>query len=283
MFDESRCILYANDNASLQEINETWENLKRAQKERERMAKIITAAVIKGGTGKTSTVAALAQAAHFKKKKVLAVDLDPQANLTAFLAGDDEHAGSLEFLHGAELDETIQTTPQGIDLLSACPDLAAEKTTGGSAKRLERALLPVKEEYDFIFIDTPPQMGELTFNALQCSDGLLIPLEADASSISGLYQVADIAADMKERSAAFLSLYGVILTRYRPRAKINQYIQKEIKAAADDLETPYLGEIRDGIAIREAQTLRKSLFEYAPRSNPAQDYMKLFEQIKRRK
>lgn len=247
------------------------------------MAKIITAAIIKGGTGKTTTAAALAQAARFRKKKVLAVDIDPQANLTAFLAGDDEHAGSYDILHGEDVKQAIQTTPQGIDLLAACPDLAAEKTTGGSAKRLEKALLPVKEKYDFIFIDTPPQMGELTFNALQASDGLMIPLETDASSISGLYQVADIAAQMKERSAKALSLYGVILTRYRARAKINQYIQKEVKAAADDVAAPYLGEIRDGIAIREAQALRKSLFEYAPRSNPAQDYMKLFDKIQRRK
>lgn len=246
------------------------------------MGKIITTAIIKGGTGKTTTAAALAQAARSKRKNVLAIDLDPQGNFTAFLAGDDEQAGSLDFLHGAELADVLQKTPQGIDLLAACPDLAAEKTTGGSAKRLEKALAPIRGNYDFIIIDTPPQMGELAFNALQAADGLLIPLEADTSSIGGLYQVADIAEQMKERSAKHLSLWGVIVTRYRGRAKINQYIRKEIQAAAADIGTPYLGEIRDGIAIREAQALRKSLFEYAPKSNPAEDYMKLYEQIRRK-
>ena len=132
------------------------------------MAKIITAAIIKGGTGKTTTAAALAQAARFRKKKVLAVDIDPQANLTAFLAGDDEHAGSYDILHGEDVKQAIQTTPQGIDLLAACPDLAAEKTSGGSAKRLEKALLPVKEKYDYIFIDAAP-IGIVT-DAMLLSD-----------------------------------------------------------------------------------------------------------------
>ena len=247
------------------------------------MAKIITTAIIKGGTGKTTTTTALAQAAHQKKKKVLAVDLDPQGNLTEFLDGKGDRPGSYDLLHGADVAETIQTTSQGIDLAAACPDLAAEKTTGGSAKRLEKALLPLKESYDYIFIDTPPQMGELTFNALQTSDGILIPLEADMSSVNGLYQLADIADQMKERSAASLSIWGIILTRYRSLAKINQHIRKEIMGAAEDLGAPYLGEIREGIAAKEAQALRKNLFIYAPKSNPAQDYMRLFEQIKRRK
>ena len=243
---------------------------------------IITAAVIKGGTGKTTTAAALAQAAHAKKKKVLAIDLDPQGNLTSFLGADGEHSGSYDLLHGDGAD-VVQETAQGIDVISASEDLAAEKTVGGSARRLEKGLAPIIGNYDYIFIDTPPQMGELTFNALQASDGLLIPLEADTSSINGLYQITDIFDQMKQRSAERLSILGVLLTRYRGNAKINQYIKNAIAEAAADVKAPYLGEIRDGIAIREAQAMRKSLFEYAPKSKPAEDYMKLFDKIKRRK
>ena len=247
------------------------------------MSKIITAAIIKGGTGKTTTAAALAQAARFRKKKVLAVDLDPQGNLSDFLDGDPDHPGSYDLLHGADVAEVIQETAQGIDVITASPDLSTEKTSGGSAKRLEKALLPVKEKYDYIFIDTPPSMGELTFNALQTSDGLLIPLDADAPSIKGLYQVAEIAERMKIRNEIPLSILGVIVTRYRARANINQYLKNQIEKAAEAVKAPYLGEIRDGIAIREAQAMRKNLFDYAPKSNPAKDYMKIFEKIKRRK
>ena len=244
---------------------------------------IITTAIIKGGTGKSTTAAALVQAAVKKRKRVLAIDLDPQANLSEMLDGDTDAAGSYDILHGTKAADVIQHTKQGADVITASSDLATEKTSGGSAKRLEQAIEPLKGNYDFIFIDTPPQMGELTYNALQASTGLLIPLEADISSINGLYQVAEIAAEMRKRTATNLSIIGVLITRYRSRAKINQYMEGEIVKAAKEINAPYLGAVRDGIAIREAQSLRKSVFEYAPKSNPAQDYMKLFEKIQRRK
>ena len=245
------------------------------------MKGVICVSTIKGGTGKSSTAAALIQAAKVNGRKVLAVDLDPQANLTLFLNGDNTQAGSYELLHGraADIENIIQTTPQGIDLITANDNLATEKTTGGSAKRLEAALEPIRKKYDYIVIDTPPQMGELCFNALQAADGLLIPLEADNNSIKGLYQIADIAAQMKERSAKRLSIIGVIITRYRGNANINQFFADAIKEAAEKIAAPYLGEIRDGVAIREAQAMRKNLFEYAPKSKPALDYMELYQKI----
>lgn len=247
------------------------------------MTQIITAAIIKGGTGKSTTTAALAQAAKKDGFKVLCIDLDPQGNLSAFLDADPEHAGSVAFLHGAAPEDVIQKTPQEIDTIAASPDLATERSERGSAKRLAAALAPIKEDYDFIFIDTPPQMGELTYNALQTSTGLLIPLEPDNSSIQGLYHVAEIYSDLRELGAKDLSLLGVFLTRYRGRAKINQFIRDAIKEAAEQIGAPYLGEIRDGVAIREAQVMRQNLFDYAAKSNPALDYKKLFNQIKGRK
>ena len=241
-------------------------------------AHVITAAVIKGGTGKTTTAAAFAQAARADKKKVLGIDLDPQGNLTAFLKGDEARAGSYALLHGADVSTVIQTTAQGLDIIPANADLATERTTAGSAKRLYDAIAPIKERYDFIIIDTPPSMGELTFNAIQASTALLIPLDADTASIKGLYQIADIAARMKERRATDLSFIGVLLTRYRARANINQFLREKIEEAAGKISAEYMGEIRDGIAIREAQAMSEDLFEYAPKSNPAQDYMKLYKE-----
>lgn len=243
------------------------------------MGSIITAAIIKGGTGKTTTAAALAQAAKKKGRRVLAIDLDPQGNLSAFLEADTEQPGALELLGGADPAEVIQQTGQEIEIISSCPDLAAEKTAAGSVKRLEAALDPIKEEYDFIFIDTPPQMGELTYNALQASTGVIVPMEADNSSISGLYQLADIIESLQQRGAKGLSLIGAILTRYDARSKINAFMRETIIEALKEVGAPYLGEVRSGIAIREAQATRASLFQYAPKSKPAQDYMKIFEQI----
>lgn len=239
---------------------------------------ILTAAVIKGGTGKTTTTAAIAQAAVAAGKKVLAIDLDPQANLTFILAADPTSPGSYELLHGADPAQLIQRSPQGMDVISASPDLATERTTPASAKRLQTALEPLHSDYDLIVIDTPPTIGELTFNALQAATGLIIPLESDNSSLQGLYQIADIAHQM-QRSNPALTITGVVLTRYDARPKLNRYLQEAIAERGQEVGAPFLIGIRPGIAIREAQAMQQSLFDYAPRSNPAQDYKKLYEMI----
>lgn len=239
---------------------------------------ILTTAVIKGGTGKTTTAAALAQAAADANKKILAIDLDPQANLSFFIGADQNRPGSYQLLHGAPAKHLIQPTEQGIDAIAASPDLATEKTTPASAKRLQAAIEPVKGNYDLIIIDTPPQMGELTFNALQASTGLIIPLETDNSSLQGLYQITDIAHQMQHSNPA-LSIIGVILTRYDARPKLNRYLQRVISERGQEIGAPYLMAIRVGIAIREAQAMQQSIYQYAPRSKPAQDYKKLFQRI----
>lgn len=242
---------------------------------------IITTAVIKGGTGKTTTAAALAQAAAADKKKVLVVDLDPQANLSLFIGADQNKPGAYQMLHGADPGDVIQETEQGIDAIAASPDLATEKTSPASAKRLQDALEPIRGQYDLVFIDTPPQMGELTFNALQASTGLIIPLETDNSSLQGLYQITDIAHQMQKSNKA-LAIIGTILTRYDSRTKLNRYLQEVISNKGQEIGAPFIMGIRPGIAIREAQVLQQSLFEYAPKSKPAMDYKELYKIIKKR-
>ena len=239
---------------------------------------ILTAAVIKGGTGKSSTIAALAQAAAAAGKRVLAIDLDPQANLSFFIGADQNAPGSYPLLHGSDPAQLIQRTAQGIDAIAASPDLATEKTTPASAKRLQTAIGPLKSDYDLIAIDTPPQMGELLYNALQAATGLIIPLESDNSSLQGLYQIADIAHQM-QRSNPALTITGVVLTRYDSRPKLNRYLQEVIAERGQEIGAPFLMGIRPGIAIREAQAMQQSLFDYAPRSNVAQDYKTLYEMI----
>ena len=125
-------------------------------------------------------------------------------------------------------------------------------------------------------------MGELTYNALMASTGLIIPLETDTNSIQGLYQIADIAGQMKN-SNHDLEVLGVILTRYDPRPKVNKYLQSVIVEKCKENSIPYLGEIRAGIAVKEAQAFEQSIFEYAPNSKPAIDYMEIFGKITRKR
>ena len=151
-------------------------------------------------------------------------------------------------------------------------------SAAGSAKRLQRALLPIKSRYDLIVIDTPPTGGELQYNALQASTGLIIPLQADIFGLQGLYQIADTAEQIK-RSNPALTVTGVLFTRHNPRSTIARQMQEAIEKAAKEMGIPVLGAIREGVAIREAQALQADLYEYAPRANPAQDYMQLYKTI----
>lgn len=240
--------------------------------------KTIAVAVIKGGTGKTTTAAAIAQAAASKGKRVLAVDLDPQGNLTDFLGADINQPGAYQLLHGHDIAETVQTTAQQIDVVAGAPNLAAEQTKAGSIMRLQSALSPIGRRYDVCVIDTPPNMGEVTFNALQAANGLLIPLETDNSSLQGLYQIVDIAGQMK-KSNKRLQILGTILTRYDGRPTINRYLLDTIRDKGQEIGAPFLQTIRAGVAIREAQAMKQSLYDYAPQSKPALDYMALYQQI----
>lgn len=242
------------------------------------MMQILTMAVIKGGTGKTTTAAALAQAGARDGKRVLVIDLDPQGNLSFIIGADMSKGGSLDVLHGENPADYVQKTAQGVFILPASPDLSQEKTSTASARRLQNALEPIKKKYDLIIIDTPPQMGELTFNALQASTGLIIPLETDNSSLQGLYQITDIAHEMKASNPK-LKIKGTVLTRYDARPKLNRYLQEVIADKGKEAGAPFLMGIRPGIAVREAQALQVSLFEYAPKSKPALDYMALYKMI----
>lgn len=241
---------------------------------------IITMAAIKGGTGKTATAAALAQAAKQAGQRVLAIDLDPQANLTQSLKAEQRQAGIYSVLHGRDAKEVIQHTEQGIDVISASPDLSTELSKPGSALRLRKAIQPIKDSYDTCIIDTPPTLGELVYNAMQAANVLIIPVETDSSSLQGFYQTVDVARQMQSTNKE-LSLISTVITRYDGRPTLNKYLHEVITDKAKATGADVLGTIRAGVAVREAAAMQVNLFEYKPKSKPALDYKKLFEAIER--
>lgn len=239
---------------------------------------VITAAVQKGGTGKTTTAAALAQAAAYRGRKALAIDLDPQGNLTFALAADANRPGSDRLLSGTDPAELIQHTAAGVDVIPASPNLAAEKSAPGSARRLQNAIAGIKSRYDLIIIDTPPTAGELQYNALQAATGLIIPLQADAYCVQSLYQVTRTARQIQAHNPE-LQIKGFILTQHNGRSTIARQMQETITTRAAAMGVQYLGQIRKAVAVEEAAALQLSLFEYAPNSKPAQDYLTLFDAL----
>lgn len=240
--------------------------------------KTIAIAAIKGGTGKTTTAAALAQAAAADGRKVLAVDLDAQANLTYVLGADRRERGSYDVLHGTPAASVIQETAQGIDTIAGSPKLSQEVTTEKSMNRLRPALKNVLSNYDLVIIDTPPHMGELTFNALQAADGVIITLSADVGSVQGFDYTLNIIHGMQQHKKG-LQILGALVTRYDGRPRHNRAVLDKIRNDCAELGVPYLGEIRPGVAVQEAQLKKRNLFEYAPNSNPAADYKRVYSEL----
>lgn len=238
--------------------------------------RILTIANQKGGTAKSTTAAALAQAAAHRGLKTLAVDLDPQGNLSYFLAADVNRPGTFEILEGEPAAAAIQTTAGGLDVMPASWNLQTVSSYRGSARRLRAALQPAAAQYDLIIIDTPPTAGELQFNALMAASDLIIPLQADIVGLQGLYQMADTAQQI-QASNPDLTIRGFILTRHGGRSTLARQLTDTIKARAAEMGIPFLTAIREAVAIREAQTLQRSLYEYAPRSKPAADYLQLLD------
>lgn len=244
---------------------------------------IYTITTQKGGVGKTTTAAALTQAAAYKGRRALAIDLNPQGHLSYALAADATQPGSYALLHGTPAGDLVQHSPQGLDVIPASLDLQTEKSGAGTARRLQAALEPLKGRYSFIVIDTPTEAGELLYNALQAADRLIIPLELGAYMPQSIYQIIDITQQI-QGSNPKLKIAGALLTKYRgQRSNIRAFYEAQLYDTLQALKIPFLGKVRQRTTIEEAAGLQQSLFEYDPRSDAAADYMQIYEAITKQK
>lgn len=231
----------------------------------------------KGGSGKTATAAAIAQAASFAGESVLAIDLDPQGNLS-YALGASEGQGSYELMTAGIPARKLIQERQGISIIASSRNLAAVTAEAGSARRLEEALKGPRTQYSLIVIDTPPTAGILQYSGLQAATDLLIPLQAETFSLQGLYQIVDTAKLFRQTNPD-LRIAGVVITRYDGRSTLSRQMADAIQTAGERLNIPYLGTIREGIAIKEAQALQQNMFLYAPRAKAVQEYMDLYMRI----
>lgn len=226
------------------------------------MTRITAVTTQKGGTGKTTTAQALATGLNLAGYSALAIDADPQGNLT-YAMGAENREGLYEAMKGKRISDLIQSTDQG-DVLASSPDLVAAVFEFTGRRReylLEKALEPLEGVYTHIIIDTPPSLGILTVNALTAAHDVVIPLEASVFSLQGLGQLSGTIRMVQGHSNADLRIAGILINKFNPRAAAPRDVKEAIDTMADKLKTRvYTTAIRQGVAVQEAQLERQSIY-----------------------
>ena len=244
------------------------------------MGKIISLLNHKGGVGKTTSAINIGAGLVELKKRVLLIDLDPQANLTLSLGIPRQKYTIYEAVRG-ESELVPYTHKDGMDIVTSTLDLSgAEMELINEAGRefiLRELFAPILEDYDYIIIDCPPSLGLLTLNALTCSDYVYIPLQTEFLALQGLAKIKQVIDKVRFRLNKKLIIGGVIATMYDKRKVLNRDVVGTIQK--------YFGEkvfktlIRDNVALAEAPAQRKDIFDYQRKSKGAIDYLSLCKEI----
>ena len=238
------------------------------------MAITISLVLQKGGVGKSTTSQALASTLGFKHKKVLLIDLDPQTNITYSSGVDNPKRTITDVLNeDCKADEALIHCKY-YDLLAADSYLTnVEMTEGIEPTLLKNAIESIKGNYDFIIIDTPPALGNLSFNSLVASDYVVIPTEPRPFALQGLGALYNTIESVRNSQNPTLKVLGILLIKYNNRTVLNRDIKDMIEDYAKQMDTiVFDATIREGIAVAEAQTVREPLIDYAKSSKPNIDY-----------
>jgi len=246
------------------------------------MGRVISFANQKGGVAKTTTTLNLGVALSEQGLKVLLVDLDPQGNLTMSqgLNPDTIERSMFDVLvHRLPVQEVIHHTE--VDLAVSSIDLAgaelALSSMIGRERALEKAILPVKDGYDYVLIDTPPSLGLLTINALVASNGVIVPVQCEYLSLRGLVQLENTLSMIRENLNPDVGIEGILPTMYDSRTLHSREAVEILQENFGDLV--FDTKIRKTVRYAEAPVKGTSVLKYDPSGSAAEAYRELAKEV----
>jgi chromosome partitioning protein len=245
-------------------------------------AKVIAFANQKGGVAKTTTTLNLAAAFAERGHRVLCVDMDPQGNLTMSQGIDPDTLEQSMFdvlVHDLSIREVIRR--REIDVACASIDLAgaeiAMSTKIGRERSLTKALLAVEEDYDWVFVDTPPSLGLLTVNALTAADQVIVPVQCEYLSMRGLLQLQNTLAMIRENLNPDVQIAGILPTMVDTRTL---HAKEALEILEENFGDRVFGaRIRKTVRFAEAPVKGMSVLKYDPKGTAADAYRQLAKEV----
>lgn len=252
------------------------------------MGKTIAIANQKGGVGKTTTSVNLAACLAKLGKKVLLVDIDPQGNSGSGLGIEKQRCEKTVYdclINGESMAEVV--IPTAYENLDICPSnisLSGAEieliSVIGRENQLKNAIAPIKEQYDYIFIDTPPSLGLITLNSLTAADSVLIPIQCEFYALEGVSQLIMTIKRVKKALNPTLDIEGIVLTMFDARTNLSIQVVEEVKKFFPG--KVYQTLIPRNVRLSEAPGFGKPIIAYDEASKGAACYMELAQEVMER-